>query len=737
MAISKEALLQRKLNYVIIDEIDSILIDEARTPLIISGRGAKSSDLYQKADSFVRKLTPKVVVETDVKDEEQSEDIENFDYVVDLKARTASLTLKGTEKAEREFGIENLNDIGNVDLVSNIKQALQAHGVMKRDIDYIVQDGKVEIVDEFTGRILHGRRYSNGLHQAIEAKEHVKIEDESKTLATITYQNLFRIYDKISGMTGTAMTEETEFREIYGLDVIEIPTNKPIARIDNIDVVYKNQNAKFNAVIEEIKEAHEKGQPVLVGTVSIEKSEILSRMLAKTGIPHNVLNAKNHQKEAEIIAQAGKAGAVTIATNMAGRGTDIMLGGNSEYLAKQCMRKEKFTEELIEEATSHNETDNEEILNARTRFAELVKQYDEEIKEEKDKVIEAGGLRIIGTERHESRRIDNQLRGRAGRQGDPGQTRFYLGLDDDLLKIFGGEMITNLLTRGNVPEDMPIEFGLLSKTIETAQRRIEGIHFQSRKNVLNYDDVINGQRLVIYDQRKSVLDGEDVSDTIKEMIEDSVDMIVETYAEDLENGNADLAAFRNELKTNLNISSYLDEFDEKKINVRKLTQTLKEKAVGMYEDKVNKIGESIKVFERVILLKIVDSKWMDHIDEMDDLKKGIGLRAYAQKDPVVQYRIEGGDMFEEMISQIKLDVAKVILHLDHPKMNPEMNQNNVKITSTGLDLSAMNNGTTNNEMPKNNVAEKRQPVVNNGPKVGRNDPCPCGSGKKYKQCCGK
>ena len=737
MAISKEALLQRKLNYVIIDEIDSILIDEARTPLIISGRGAKSSDLYQKADNFVKKLTPKVVVETDVKDEEQSEDIENFDYVVDLKARTASLTLKGTEKAEREFGIENLNDIGNVDLVSNIKQALQAHGVMKRDIDYIVQDGKVEIVDEFTGRILHGRRYSNGLHQAIEAKEHVKIEDESKTLATITYQNLFRLYDKISGMTGTAMTEETEFREIYGLDVIEIPTNKPVARIDNIDIVYKNQNAKFNAVIEENKEAHEKGQPVLVGTVSIEKSEILSRMLAKTGIPHNVLNAKNHQKEAEIIAQAGKSGAVTIATNMAGRGTDIMLGGNSEYLAKQCMRKEKFTEELIEEATSHNETENEDILNARKRFADLVKQYDEEIKEEKDKVIEAGGLRIIGTERHESRRIDNQLRGRAGRQGDPGQTRFYLGLDDDLLKIFGGEMITNLLTRGNVPEDMPIEFGLLSKTIETAQRRIEGIHFQSRKNVLNYDDVINGQRLVIYDQRKSVLDGEDVSNTIKEMIEDSVDMVVETYAEDLENGNADLTAFRNELKTNLNISD-IEELNNKKINAKKLSESLKEKAVGMYEDKANKIGESIKVFERVILLKIVDSKWMDHIDEMDDLKKGIGLRAYAQKDPVVQYRIEGGEMFDEMISQIKLDVAKVILHLEHPNMSSEINQNNVKITSTGLDLSEMNNnGTTNSEMPKTNVAEKRQPIVNNGPKVGRNDPCPCGSGKKYKQCCGK
>ena len=736
MAISKEALLQRKLNYVIIDEIDSILIDEARTPLIISGRGAKSSDLYQKADNFARKLTPKIVVETDVKDEEQSEDIENYDYVVDLKARTASLTLKGTQKAEKEFGVENLNDIENVDLVSNIKQALQAHGVMKRDIDYIVMDGKVEIVDEFTGRILYGRRYSNGLHQAIEAKEHVKIEDESKTLATITYQNLFRLYEKIAGMTGTAMTEETEFREIYGLDVIEIPTNKPIARNDNIDVIYKNQTAKFNAVINEIKEAHEKGQPVLVGTVSIEKSEILSNMLSKTGIPHNVLNAKNHQKEAEIIAQAGKFGAVTIATNMAGRGTDIMLGGNSEYLAKQSMRKEKFTEDLIEEATSHNDTDNEEILNARKRFTELVKQFDDEIKDEKEKVLAAGGLRIIGTERHESRRIDNQLRGRAGRQGDPGQTRFYLGLDDDLLKIFGGEMITNILTRGNVPEDMPIENGLLSKTIETAQRRIEGIHFQSRKNVLNYDDVINGQRLVIYEQRKAVLDGEDVSDTIKEMITDSVDMVVETYAADLENGNADLTAFKNELKTSLNITE-VDGLNDKKVNVSKLCDSLKEKAIEMYEDKVNKIGESIKVFERVILLKIVDSKWMEHIDEMDDLKKGIGLRAYAQKDPVVQYRIEGGEMFEEMISQIKLDVAKVILHLEHPKMNPEMS-NNVKITAEGLDLTEVNNnGTTNKDMPKTNVAEKKQPVVNNGPKVGRNDPCPCGSGLKYKKCCGK
>ena len=740
MAINKEALLQRTLNYVIIDEIDSILIDEARTPLIISGRGAKSSDLYQKADNFVRKLTPKVVIETDVKDDEQAEDIENYDYVVDLKAKTASLTLKGTKRAEKEFGLENLNDIENVDLVQNIKQALQAHGVMKRDIDYIVQDGKVEIVDEFTGRILYGRRYSNGLHQAIEAKERVKIEDESKTLATITYQNLFRLYNKIAGMTGTAMTEENEFRQIYGLDVIEIPTNKPIARIDNNDVIYKNQTAKFNAVIEEIKEANKIGQPVLVGTVSIEKSEILSDMLSKTGIKHNVLNAKNHQREAEIIAQAGKYGAVTIATNMAGRGTDIMLGGNSEYLAKQNMRKEGFTEELIEEATSHNETTDEEILNARSRFSALVKQFDDEIKDEKEKVLAAGGLRIIGTERHESRRIDNQLRGRAGRQGDPGQTRFYLGLDDDLLKIFGGEMITNILTKGNVPDDMPIENVLLSKTIESAQKRIEGIHFQSRKNVLNYDDVINAQRLLIYEQRKAVLDGEDVSDTIREMIKDSVDMVIDTYSQDLSNGTADLSSFKNELKTSLNLTD-IDELNDnnKKINIQKLSESLKEKAIGIYEDKVNKIGESIKVFERVILLKIVDSKWMDHIDEMDDLKKGIGLRAYAQKDPVVQYRIEGGDMFDEMISQIKLDVAKVMLHLDHPKLNPDKVQSNVKITSQGLDLSEINNsnGTTQQDMPKTNMTEKRKPITNNGPKVGRNDPCPCGSGKKYKKCCGQ
>ena len=733
MAISKESLLQRELNYVIIDEIDSILIDEARTPLIISGKGAKSSDLYKKADAFARRLKAKVVVETDVKDAEQTEDIENYDYVVDLKAKTASLTLKGTEKAEREFGLENLNDIQNVDLVSNIKQALQAHGVMKRDIDYIVQDGKVEIVDEFTGRILYGRRYSNGLHQAIEAKENVKIEDESKTLATITYQNLLRMYKKIAGMTGTAMTEEKEFQEIYALDVIEIPTNKPIARNDNNDVIYKNQRAKFNAVIEEIKEAHAKGQPVLVGTVSIEKSEILSELLKPTGIKHNILNAKNHKQEAEIIAQAGKYGAVTIATNMAGRGTDIMLGGNSEYLAKQTMRKEKYSEELIEEATSHNDTDNEEILSARKRFSDLVNEFNEEIKEEKEKVIAAGGLRIIGTERHESRRIDNQLRGRAGRQGDPGETKFYLGLDDDLLKIFGGDIITSVYEKGNIPEDMPIQNPLISSAIETAQRRIEGIHFQSRKNVLNYDDVINAQRRVIYDQRRTVLDGEDVSDTIKDMIEDSVDMVIDTYAEDLSKEGFEDIAFRNEMKATLNITD-AEELQKDKVNLNKLSKELKEKAVAIYEDKKAKIGESIKVFERVILLKIVDSKWMDHIDEMDDLKKGIGLRAYAQKDPVVQYKIEGGEMFEEMISQIKLDVAKVMLHLDHPKLNENVNQE-VKITSAGLDLSAMQS--PGEQMPKRNVQEKQKPIVNSGPKVGRNDPCPCGSGKKYKQCCGK
>ena len=529
------------------------------------------------------------------------------------------------------------------------------------------------------------------------------------------------------------MTEETEFREIYGLDVIEIPTNKEIQRMDNNDIIYKNQNAKFNAVIEEIKESHEIGQPVLVGTVSIDKSEILSKMLSKVGIEHNVLNAKNHQKEAEIIAQAGKFGAVTIATNMAGRGTDIMLGGNAEYLAKQTMRKEKYAEELIEEATSHYDTQDEEIIAARKRFSDLKSEFENEIKDEKEKVIAAGGLRIIGTERHESRRIDNQLRGRSGRQGDPGQTRFYLALDDDLLKIFGGGMINTLLDKGNVPEDIPIENSILSKTIESAQKRIEGLHFQSRKTVLNYDDVINAQRLIIYEQRRSVLDGEDVSDTIKEMIEDSVDMVVDTYSVDLEDGTIDSEAFINELQTTLNISD-VESLQDKKINVKKLTEELKEKALAIYEDKVNKIGESIKIFQRVILLKIVDSKWMDHIDEMDDLKKGIGLRAYAQKDPVVQYRIEGGEMFDEMISQIKLDVAKVMLHLEHPKLHMEA-KSNVEITAEGLDLSAVN--TARPDMPKNNVAEKRQPVVNQGPKVGRNDPCPCGSGKKYKQCCGK
>ena len=552
MVIYKEQLVQRELNYAIVDEIDSILIDEARTPLIISGRGTQSSDLYKKADNFVRKLTPKVLVEEDVKNEEQAEDNENYDYIVDLKAKSASLTQKGIRKAEQEFGLENFNDIENSELVHNVNQALRAHGVMKKDIDYIVKDGEVLIVDEFTGRIMYGRRYNNGLHQAIEAKEHVKIADESKTLATITFQNYFRMYSKLSGMTGTAMTEEAEFQEIYKLDVIEIPTNKPMIREDLHDVIYKNEAGKFRAVIADIKECHEKGQPVLVGTVSIEKSEKLSNMLKKEGIKHEVLNAKFHEKEAEIIAQAGKYGAVTIATNMAGRGTDIMLGGNSEYLAKQEMRKQRYTEAQIEQATAFNETDDQEILEARKKFKELQDKFDKEIKEEKQKVIEAGGLKIIGTERHESRRIDNQLRGRSGRQGDPGQSRFYIGLDDDLMKIFGGDMITKVYNTLGADEDMPIEAKILSNAVESAQRKVESRNFSIRKNVLEYDDVMNVQRGIIYDERRKVLNGENLKEYIAHMIDSLIEEIANEYLADMDNFNKE--AMMQDILVNFGIS---------------------------------------------------------------------------------------------------------------------------------------------------------------------------------------
>ena len=727
MVIYKNQLVQRGLNYAIVDEIDSILIDEARTPLIISGRANQSSDLYKKANDFVKRLTPKVIVEEDVKDEAQAEDNEKYDYIVDLKAKSASLTQKGIKKAEEEFHLENFNDIENSTLVHHVNQALRAHGVMKRDIDYIVKDGEVLIVDEFTGRIMYGRRYNNGLHQAIEAKEGVKIADESKTLATITFQNYFRMYDKLSGMTGTAMTEEAEFEEIYNLDVIEIPTNKPMIRDDQNDVIYKNENAKFNAIVESIKASHEKGQPVLVGTVSIEKSEKLSRILKKEGIKHEVLNAKFHEKEAEIVAQAGKFGAVTIATNMAGRGTDIMLGGNSEYLAKQEMKKNKVPENLIEESNTYYETDDQDILRAREEFKKLEKKYDEEIKEEKEKVIAAGGLKIIGTERHESRRIDNQLRGRSGRQGDPGESKFYIGLDDDLMKIFGGDMITKVYNTMGMDENVPIENKLISNAVESAQKKVEGRNFSIRKNVLKYDDVMNAQREIIYEQRREVLDGENLKDNILNMIKSLSEEVVLTYFAG--EGEANVEALDMDIQNTFGIE--MSDFIKEHVKDSKaIIEKLQQAALDKYTAKEEDIGsEDLRELERVVMLKVVDQKWMDHIDAMDELKDGIGLRAYGQQDPVVKYRIEGMDMFEEMVLDIKHDVVKILMNLR--KQEEVKREEAAKITGAALQaINSLDNG----EQIKSEV---NRTVVNEGPKVGRNDPCPCGSGKKYKNCCGK
>lgn len=730
MVIYKDQLVQRELNYAIVDEIDSILIDEARTPLIISGRGEQSSDLYKKANTFVAKLTPKVIVEEDVKDFEQAEDNENYDYIVDLKAKSASLTQKGIKKAEKEFGLENFNDIENSELVHNVNQALRAHGIMKKDIDYIVKDGEVLIVDEFTGRIMYGRRYNNGLHQAIEAKEHVKIADESKTLATITFQNYFRMYDKLSGMTGTAMTEEAEFEEIYKLDVIEIPTNKPMIRKDEHDIIYKNEPAKFRAVIKDIKESNKKGQPVLVGTVSIEKSEKLSKLLDKEGIKHTVLNAKFHEKEAEIVAQAGKFGAVTIATNMAGRGTDIMLGGNSEFLAKQEMRRQRYTLDQIEQANAFNETSDETVLEARKKFKELKDKFDEEIKEEKEKVIAAGGLKIIGTERHESRRIDNQLRGRSGRQGDPGESRFYIGLDDDLMKIFGGDMITKVYNTLGADEDMPIESKMISKAVENAQKRVEGRNFSIRKNVLQYDDVMNTQREIIYKQRRQVLDGENMKENVFNMIDTLAEEMVNGYA--TEDGiNAE--SLMSEVETTYGISK-LEGLSESKINAENVIAELQEKAHKIYDEKEAEFGsENLRELERVVILKIVDERWMDHIDAMDELKDGIGLQAYGQKDPVVQYRIEGFDMFDQMIADIKLNVVKILMNARKREGAPARKES-VKITSEGREEATLN--LSENTAP-NTSSGPKTPYVKKDAEVGRNDPCPCGSGKKYKNCCGK
>ena len=731
MVIYKNQLVQRKLKYAIVDEIDSILIDEARTPLIISGRGAQSSNLYKKADAFVKKLSSKVIIEENDKDYEQAEDNEKYDYIVDLKAKSATLTQKGIEKAEKEFNLENFNDLENSELVHAVNQALHANGIMKNEKDYIVKDGEVLIVDEFTGRIMYGRRYNNGLHQAIEAKEHVKVNDESKTLATITFQNYFRMYEKLSGMTGTAMTEEDEFQEIYKLDVVEIPTNKPMVRKDYNDVIYKNEDAKYRAVIKEVEESHKKGQPVLIGTVSIDKSEKLSKLLDKARIPHEVLNAKYHEKEAQIIAQAGKFGAVTIATNMAGRGTDIMLGGNSEYLAKQEMRKLKYSDEEIEDATAHNATDDKRILDARAKFQELEDKYSEKIKDEKQKVIDAGGLKIIGTSRHESRRIDNQLRGRSGRQGDPGESRFYIGLDDDLMKIFGGDLITRVFNTLGADEDMPIEAKAISRAVESAQKKVEGRNFSIRKNVLQYDDVMNVQRTVIYQQRREVLDGKNLKDNISNMIDSVIENIVNSYMVEGETTNRE--ALAQDIQTTLGIDQ-IDSLKDENLDKDKIIEEIITKAHNVYEAKENEIGEdNLRELERVVMLKIVDQKWMDHIDNMDELKKGIGLRGYGQKDPVVQYRIEGSEMFDDMIEDIRTDVVKILLNIRKKEGQVQRTQT-TQITGAGLEDTAIN-------LVDGNISEKEggmnKTVVNEEPKIGRNDPCPCGSGKKYKNCCGK
>ena len=721
MVTYKENQVQRGHAYAIVDEVDSILIDEARTPLIISGQGDKSTDLYEIADKFARTLTMTKVKELD--DKQDNDDIEG-DYIVDEKARTCTLTPEGVRKAEKYFNLENLTDPENMTISHHINQAIRAHGIMKRDIDYVVKDGEVIIVDEFTGRLMIGRRYNEGLHQAIEAKEGVTVARESKTLATITFQNYFRMYKKLAGMTGTALTEENEFREIYKLDVIEIPTNRPIQRIDMEDVIYKTEDGKFNAVIEQIIECHNIGQPVLVGTVSIEKSEHLSSMLRRRGIKHEVLNAKYHEKEAEIVAQAGKFGAVTIATNMAGRGTDIMLGGNAEYLAKADLRKLDYSDELIAEAEGYSNTDDEEILAAREKFRELLAKHKEEIKGEAEKVRDAGGLFIIGTERHESRRIDNQLRGRSGRQGDPGKTRFFLSLEDDLMRLFGGDRIQNLMDTLKIEEDMPIEAKLLSGTIESAQSKVEGRNFAIRKNVLQFDDVMNRQREIIYGQREKVLDGEDLGEIISKMVDDVVSEGVARYLpEGVEHKDWNLSGLREYFRGWITTEDDLRFDDEalQKTSREEITQQLTEKAHELYASREEKFSSNImRELERIILLKNVDSKWMDHIDAMDELKKGIYLRSYGQKDPVVEYRIEGFEMFDELIASIREDTVKMLLTVQIRTSEPPKREQVAKPLTTN-----QGDGTV-----KSTPAKK-------GHKVGRNDPCPCGSGKKYKKCCGK
>ena len=779
MVVYKERKVQRGHAFAVVDEVDSILIDEARTPLIISGQGDKSTDLYERADALARTMKCKKFAEIDSKEDNDEYYKEHgIEYIVDEKAKSATLTPLGVKKAEQYFGIDNLTDPDNLTIQHHVNQAIKAYGIMQRDIDYVVKDNEVIIVDEFTGRLMYGRRYNEGLHQAIEAKEGVKIANESKTLATITFQNYFRLYKKLSGMTGTAMTEEEEFREIYKLDVVEIPTNKPVAREDLPDAIFKTEEGKFNAVINDIIECHEKGQPVLVGTISIEKSELLSSMLKRRGIKHNVLNAKHHEKEAEIVAQAGKKGAVTIATNMAGRGTDIILGGNAEYLAKAEMRRMQMPEEIIAESTAFGDTDDEEILAARKTFSELNAKYKEEIKDEAEEVRAAGGLFIMGTERHESRRIDNQLRGRSGRQGDPGKSRFYLSTEDDLMRLFGGDRMKAIMERLNAPDDVPLENKMLSNIIESSQQKVESRNFAIRKNVLQYDDVMNRQREIIYAQRDQVLDGENIKDQILKMIEQTIESTVKSFCpDDVPHDNWNLESLRDyylgwlidetEMKYTAEDLEGLEQID--------LIRELNDKAMELYKGNEEILPEeTMREMERVYLLKNVDTYWMDHIDAMEQLKQGIRLRAYGQRDPVVEYRFEGFDMFDQMIATIRENTVKMVLVAPRRILAIQKQQEEMQRRAMEQQARAAAAAKAQQERAaaaqeqarlaaqqaqqnqKLNVVFKREqvakPTATSGDgtdsanrtvrktakqKVGRNDPCPCGSGKKYKKCCGR
>ena len=722
MAIYKDEQVQRGHSFAIVDEVDSILIDEARTPLIISGMGEKSTQLYDMAESFACRLKKYVVTETD--DKEAEDETLDADYIVDEKARTATLTARGIAKAEEFFHLDNLSDPENSTIAHHINQAIKAHGTMKRDVDYVVKDGEIIIVDEFTGRLMFGRRYSEGLHQAIEAKEHVSVQRESKTLATITFQNYFRLYSKLSGMTGTAMTEEEEFGTIYKLDIVEIPTNRPVVRIDNEDAVYKTEQGKYRAVIRQVKECHEKGQPVLVGTVSIEKNELLSRMLTKEGIKHNLLNAKNHEKEAEIVAQAGQFGAVTVATNMAGRGTDIMLGGNAEYMATNDLRKAGYTDEVIADATGYAETDNPEILEARQLFADKLRQHKAEISGEADRVRQAGGLFIIGTERHDSRRIDNQLRGRAGRQGDPGETRFYISLEDDLMRLFGGERVQAAMERMNIDEDMPIESKMLTRSIQQAQTTVESRNFQARKSVLEYDDVMNKQREIIYGQRRQVLEGMDVKDVIMNMMNTSITHLVQNAFSGVH--HLDMTSCQELLRQveGLYFPKYAVRFTQEQLDAmdaQAVTDAFTQAAAAYYQQKEDEFTAPVmREVERVVLLRVVDEYWMEHIDAMSDLRQGIRLRAYAQTDPIIAYKKESLEMFEEMIAAIQDETVRRLYSV-RLKKNEEVKRERV---ANATSESVGGDGTV-----------KKQP--RKVKKIGRNEPCPCGSGKKYKNCCGR